>query len=493
MSVKVREVDRGDVNVGSAWVYSSLRSGDVVILRGVPEILEIREQLLAAVGRQFSSADRDALEHLFGERFIPRAESLAAFVSVLKQAYVCRFVSAALVELVTDMGLPGPVSLEGGIHRLVFPVETTEALRQRENLFGPEDFSRPRSGAMPETFLTAWSPPHRDIGRPHYTFQANLWFPLHDLAAEETLIIFPEVYRQPVPIRYRPADWRSLYETSDLRQWDFGEPTRIPLRFGDAILFHGEQVHCSPIDLPHTVRLSYDFRIAARCDDSNVSYRETFWNQNNFLPAVTKRTESQGYRAALGRADSLLRLAEPPVDNEAPELINGRQTELTAQHHSFWLAKNLATLPLETVAETARLFERFPFAEDRCLALASALLERDLTLVAALLRTVLEQTRSFFWAARAGDIAHLAGLQPLSLGAYQRCAELAEAATVSFDDNPFDYWTGDEMTTYGGRLQPLPEEFAMVARSHLAARRAESDAPSGETLLGRLMPWAPGL
>lgn len=478
---RVTEVDRDDIETMSTGIYDRLRNGEIFVLRGVSEIHHIRDQLFAALGDDGPGQDLAPLFALFSERTVPPAESMASFVRVLHQADKCRFVAASLADLIADLSCPTPILVEGANRRIVLPAAALDEFRHRVDLFVPTDFERAHPGATPEVFFADWSPPHRDIGRPHYTFMANLWFPLHDLDAENSLVMFPESYRRSVPIAPTSKGWREQFGTAEIAEWGYGKPLRVDLRFGDALLFHSETIHCSPVTTTNLPRLSFDVRFAAPCLDGNLTYRGTFSNYFNFLPALDGSGGGQG-KASTERAAGLLHQARRTSDDSLETIV---EDAATAQHLITWFEANLAQAPLSAIASVCDRLDRYPFAEDRYVHLAEGLRERGGAFTESLLRTVLETTDSFYWMARCGDVAMLAGLERLSRDAYGACADLCETTSVSFDHNPIDYLPADDPSCFGPRTQRLPEEFAKAARQRLGQASF-----GGTTILAELMPWA---
>ncbi|NQU65636.1 MAG: hypothetical protein HQ517_15320, partial [SAR324 cluster bacterium] len=299
----ILEIHGESIMENPGHIFEGLRRGDIFVIRNLGEIHTLRESLLDLAAQKGPDAVSGSLQAFLSNGDLPDETSMAAFVQALNTSAACRFVPSLMADFVQQCGFPEPLMLESGVHRVVLPAAYREKLLNRRDLFAETDFKRKIPSGQPETFLPLWSSPHRDLNRPHYTFMANLWFPLHDLDAEESLIFFPSVYHELVKTNYRSRPEVGVGGSLDPEEWGLGPPVRVALKFGDALLFHSEHVHCSPINPLGRRRISYDFRITASCLDDNSSYRDIFWNMNNFLPATDL---NMGVKAS----DSIIRSRE---------------------------------------------------------------------------------------------------------------------------------------------------------------------------------------
>jgi Phytanoyl-CoA dioxygenase (PhyH) len=475
--------------------YELLKSGKSVVLRQVPEILWLRERLVESLGQRVSPAAAMELRKLFERRQVPSLETIAVYASLVRDLHATRALCALLRDLIARLCLPSPQMWEGGVHRMCLPSHIVQDASARSDLFPADAMLRERPGGAPEIF-SQWSPPHRDIGRPHSTFQVNLWFPLTDLDAKEALVLFPDVYRQPVPIRHAAPPWWETRRDLPIEAWGYGKPQQVALAAGDMLIFHGETVHCSPPSLPDSVvRLSIDFRVSCRCRDNNQIYREGFVAPANFADAYGRRIP--GFPSARRAANALLSACEnQQAGVTALPKVEGGSTAFLFLYRLQNLAKRSDKKALASAGQAVlSAFHRFPFAEDRYIALSELVQELDETLAAEALDLVIDRTESYFWAARAGDVAHRLGLTSFVIPAYEKALALAEArrADRSPSDNPFDYADAPAGSVYAGRLQPYPHEFADVLR-HTLDRYRRGDIPEPrDTFLHRLLPWANAL
>jgi len=95
---------------------------------------------------------------------------------------------------------------------------------------------------------------------------------LHDAGPDEVIRIWPQKYKSGL------TDHDNTSENSN----KLPPPLHFSLKAGDAVLFHSEQLHASPM-VGHTRRrFSFDLRIAADSRDDNSHYRKDFLDVRNF-------------------------------------------------------------------------------------------------------------------------------------------------------------------------------------------------------------------
>lgn len=304
--------------------------------------------------------------------------------------------------------------------------------------------------------------PHRDFSHPHYGFQINLWFPLADLAENESLMFFPEAY-----YNYKERIETLLGRPSkgfvdDVRQvgaqiaanpnpcdWGFGRPTSNKLDFGDTYIFYCQQVHASPIRRANSLRLSVEVRAACRCVDDNAGYRRIFSNFNNFLPA--NESDGEAPTGGIERADALASLSGP-----SPGVLSGRVNG-NGQHYATCAQLYLNSLfPTPILARKAKelaqppgMFnlgprvtgavlndavgrsDQFPFAEDRSILFARLFLRRaDDEAAADIIGKASGRSRNYFWQLQLAHLAIRAHRKDLARGILDRCQSLAEKCTL---------------------------------------------------------------
>ncbi len=441
-------------------VLDPLRSGKVIVYRDVPEIHALGEIILAEVSRRFGPSAAAAVAELMREGDIRDLETYSAFYRVFRDLRDSRVLSALFATLIEGWDLPKPLVLDAGYCRMVAP-NLIEAARGRPDLFDPSEFVE--SPVEPETMPhgASWGRAHRDIDVRHYHFQANLWFPLHDLDAARTLLIFPESYRRNAP------QYGALPDPDRPHEWGFGRPLQVPLKFGDVLLFHSQQLHASPSQSRERSRFTVEIRIAAGCTDDNAGvYRRIFWNTANFRPAGEPQPEMAARQ-----------LAEHPSPQFDRDFVLAGVTAHAVVHRLFRDPRSSLRAGYirreETVLDAAFLLERedwlqvlrrlegLPCGEDLVLLVARLLLRQKWhDLAAGVLQRLYKQSQSYFWLIEAGRIAVLAGLNEFAKRSFTRAAELAKASDIRLDRFVVDMPPPRSPQI----LQLLPQPAARAAR-----------------------------
>jgi hypothetical protein len=346
----------------------------------------------------------------------------------------------------------------------MFPDRLSEIARARPDLFDPREFDRNELEPMPHG--PSWGHAHRDVDARHYHFQANLWFPLHDLDAKRTLLIFPESYRRDVP------QYGALPDPERPHEWGFGEPLQVPLKFGDMLLFHSQQLHASPSQSRERSRFTVELRVAAGCiDDNACAYRRMFWNSANFRPAVpTERTaaDRQLAEAPLPQFDLDFVLAGLTAHAVVHRLFRDPDSSLRAGYVRREDSVLGAAFPLEGSAwlRVLKRLDELVCGEDLLLLVARLLLrQRHQDLAHSVLQRLYEQSHSYFWLMEGGRVAALAGLCEFAESSFIRAALLAKGSDVALDR-----FVNDMPPPRSRRiLQLLPQPAIHAAR--LFARR----------------------
>lgn len=248
-----------------------LMRGGIAILRDVPQIRAFRAAIERAVGELADAPDVSLRDFYATGAELPLA-TVQRLAEVIRRFRRERVLSAHLAPLIGRAGFPEPIRLDGGISRLVLSAGAVSKAKH-SGRFPDIAFQRASADGEVEVFMAKPANIHRDFNRPHFLFQANLWFPLHDAGEDDVLRIFPRHYRARIyNMETAPDAFAAL-----------GAPLRYRLRFGDTILFHGEHLHTSPSAPPgERRRHSYDFRIAAASGDDNAHYRQHFLDLRNF-------------------------------------------------------------------------------------------------------------------------------------------------------------------------------------------------------------------
>lgn len=417
---------------------TKLEEGCVFILRGLSPIKAFRKHLIR-LSSHYGEVERVEAELLkfYESGTIPSPDSIYALRCGIRLARDSRLLSQCLAPLIQKMGFFPPVLLDGGINRLVLPSRIIDEIRRSGRLEG-EDFLRERADGPTETFMPGPANIHRDFNRDHYLFQCNIWFPLHDTSLNDTLRIWPQLYREAVfDMDATPDNLAKI-----------GHPLPYVLHFGDAIVFHGEHLHTSPAR-PHGTdgwrRHTFDFRIASHCADDNRHYRYNFLDLSSFIP---------------GAQQSESRIVTVPHDFNCD--YKQRFLELRDSALFYILAIEKAhNLSHQDLANIFEIFRVSPFAEDRFMLLLEKALEQVAVSVAHdVADYLIQNSQRYFWLFKLGQVLAAHALHNKAQRAMNRAYEVATA-------------TGSELRHFmpvkyvQKTTQILPGEVANIADHYL--------------------------
>jgi len=477
----VVDLRAGDLGRMGAPAFGHLQAGRILAVRDVPEIHELARTLRVLAAGFGGQAGAHGVSELLRTGEIPSLEVLSVFYRVLRQLRDSRFVGCLFSDFLGGLGLPAPMLVDAGYFRIMVP-HHYRAARNRPDLFDAAEFG-PADPYETEQMLqdAKWGNAHRDIDARHYHFQVNLWFPLHDVGKEQTLILFPEAYRRNV------SQYEALPGPEDPRDWGYGEPLQVPLRLGDMLMFHSQQLHASPSQAPDSNRFTVEIRAAAACiDDNGRVYRRSFWRLENFRPRGAQ-AGNPSLRAG--------QLAQPAPAQLSLEYALAGATGHAVVHRLFRRAHcSLAAGYLhrhdDVLDDAIALDERgwrnivdrleeFPCGEDLWLLVARLLLrQRQRQLAAAVLTKVHGETSSYFWALEAGRIAIEAGLHDVALSAFGAAGVYAGRSEIALDS----YTRGMPPPRSPVALQLLPARAKRAARIFARlARRMQSDPTASVT------------
>lgn len=236
----------------------AIASGDIIVVRNYPKL----QSYLMVAEKKFGI--EQSLEPINGDtkRFDPiywwmRSERDKGNLAAL------------FVDFLKFYSLAGPLTqLELGRTRVVHP----------EGISG-------ELGTPP-------APPHRDLARPHYNKQFNIWFPFHECSQDSSLVLFPHSFNRTenrfsgitknLDPNHDAAEIRLLTKTFSYSDFKLGLPLKTHLKPGDFILFNSEHYHCSPMNSQRT-RISCDLRFVDFSFDDNSHYaRNAFYYLENF-------------------------------------------------------------------------------------------------------------------------------------------------------------------------------------------------------------------
>ncbi len=466
--VKIFDLDHAELVALGPQVFARLEEGAIFYVRRTPEILALADHVVAVLEARHSPACARTVRGFFQGGPSPGHEDLVALLLVLREIRDTRYASCLFADLVQGFGLPTPVLVDTGYFRCIFQRDS-DALRADPRV--PRDLYEGLA-IDPEPFLkrsNIGGGPHRDVDVPHYTFQINFWFPLHDVPAANSLLLFPDIYTRDVPYQQRPEP------LGEPDRWGYGSALRRALRLGDMVLFHSQHFHASPTEAPELDRLTAEIRVAGACIDDNAAvYRRLFWNIRNFTPLAQPDSRNRAER---------LHPHAPATTDRTPLTAQELLATLFDRPEDVRHGGNLWTP--ESIFDTSREFPRpaltslverliaAPFAEDRQLALARYLLHwqhRDLA--EAVLTDISQRTESYFFALELARIASQARLWQLVGSALMRAFALAQSSPITIGR-----YRGDVPARPLPRLQFMPEDAIRAATVMIQALRDYAVAP----------------
>jgi hypothetical protein len=498
-SADIVELQARDIARAQLSVFRLFSERDaIVVLRDVPEIHELGASLLRICGELGGPSVAERVALLMRNGDVPDLETLSTFYRAFRRVRDGRYISCLFSDLVSRLGLPQPILVDTGYCRMVTPEFAGDAVA-RPDLFDPAEFApRDANDAEQMIYGAAWGQAHRDIDARHYHYQINFWFPLHDVDADRSLLLFPEAYRRDVP-QYEKID-----DPDRPDDWGYGRALSVPLRFGDTLLFHSQQLHASPSRARHRSRFTVELRVAAACIDDNAQiYRRLFWRSENFQAA-----EGAAQTPAAVRAGELAKISsDQPSLARALSASTAHAVVHRLFHHG---AKSLeagylrgppnvfddaASLSVDDVRTLSSRLASLPAGEDLYLLMARlAARKGHLAAATDALGRVGAQTESYFWALEAGRIAVDLGARDLAIECFRRARTLAMCSAIALDR----YTLHMPKPRSPGVPQLLPDEaivaadaleLRLTAGPHLSSTRTLRQLLSKVTGLGRVRQW----
>jgi hypothetical protein len=422
-------------NTANSAIFKLLQDGVIVVLRDVPEIHELGSKLQDVAERLRGDRARAVVAELMRAGDVPSLDTLSVFYHAFRHLRDSRYVSALFADFVSSFDLPQPLLIDAGHCRMAVP-HLAKAASARPDLFDPAEFA-PRHPNEAEGMIVGetWGNAHRDIDVRHYHYQINFWFPLHDLEAQRSLLLFPASYRRDVP-QYGP-----LANPDDPDGWGFGPAVSVPLRFGDMLIFHSQQLHASPSKARHRSRLTVELRVASGCLDDNASiYRRLFWNSRNFLPGTGGET-AQSVLYGLFNDPAQYLAAGHALST--PDTLDG-----------------IATLDAGAWSRVVARLDECPAGEDLCLLVARvAFRQRQTEAASAAICRIRDTTESYFWALEAGRVASEGGFKQMAISCFERSLVLASRSRIRLD-------------RYTGRMPVRSKEYSLQLLPRQARRAA---------------------
>jgi hypothetical protein len=454
----------------------------IIVLRDVEEIYELGAAIeRVAAGCDGAEMGRDVTE-LLRTRRVKRVEVLSALYRACRHLRDSRYVSGLFSDLIAGFGLPNPLLIDTGHFRIGATTHRSQ-YSKRPDLFDPDpNADRGPNEAEPMLGGGGWGSIHRDIDVQHYHFQVNFWFPLHDIDQAHSLPLFPDAYRQDV------VQYNNMGDPEQPDQWGAGKVLQIPLKFGDTLLFHSQQLHGSPYMAPGQNRFTVELRVAAACVDDNANiYRRLFWNSVNF-----RHEEEQKLPVSVRAAE----LAEPSSPAATlSHVLAGRTAhavfERLFRDKAASMAAGYCNRP-EPLLDNAMVFgeaawrqilerlAKLPTGEDLDLAVARIVLRQGFRdLAATALSRLCRRTKSYFWALEAGRIAANARLYEPAMMAFAVAEIRASTSGVALNQYARNM---PPSRNRDGVLQLLPATARRAAVAFAARARIESIQSARTTL-----------
>jgi len=276
------------VDPNPANVMAELQRGQIIVLRQIPEILQLGEKILDLTFKYSGKQGYAKVKGLMETGSADNLEAIFLFYRAIRAVMDSRYISCLFSDLIKSFNLPNQILIDSSTFRIILKSQY-ENVQQRQDLFDPVDFVGRGPNDREQIFYKHfWGCPHRDIDVRHGHFQFNFWFPWHAMNKEQSLLFFPEAYRSDVPQYGKDLDPDSP------SNWGLGHAMSVPLTFGDTLLFHSQVVHASPSQSPEKDRISTEIRVAAGALDGNERvYRRLYWNIQNFQTSLDEKVSPQ--------------------------------------------------------------------------------------------------------------------------------------------------------------------------------------------------------
>lgn len=478
--MNVIELDRSDLKSIGPTLHDRLAAGEIFKIKSVDEVTILRDMMVQSLSVGVCKDAGEELQKWTDSGVAPCAKTAYEFAQMLREMKRRFVFPAVFSEFFDELDFPKPVSVECGAPRFNLPALVKKGFLE---LAEQEDPSLIRPLGDDPTFhhiLTDTAYPHRDVGRPQLSFQANLWCGFQDLHGENnSLMFFPKALRD---IEHD----RNHYAYDPLtppENWGFGSPLQVPLKFGEVLLFNGDHFHSTPVPNEGSLRLSVEIRLVSQCHDDRGWYRLGFLNLNNFLP----------------REDDT---AEISIAARAAEVWHHGDNE-TSSKQSLTAAKCLIdlcydqALDVEKIDKTLSQMMLFPFTEDRFVWPHFWLQKNnpDGKGADAIQDYVINNSENYFWLLIFGGFALAAGRYEVADRAFERSLLFAAQTKVDTSSNAVNYF--DALSKGKSSLMPMlyeltPEDVEEVIRLFKSGAMTKGcDAQSVELVPG--FPFVKGM
>jgi hypothetical protein len=169
------EIDRSEIPTLGPTLQRRLIDGQIIKVANVGEVTSLRDMMAASLSREAGASASEEFLNWTSHGIEPSATSAYHLARILR-AMKRRFVFPTMfADFVRDLKFPEPVTVECGAPRFNLPQAVSDEFR---DIVAREDASLGEPTDDDPTFhhiLTETAYPHRDVGRPQISFQANLF------------------------------------------------------------------------------------------------------------------------------------------------------------------------------------------------------------------------------------------------------------------------------------------------------------------------------
>jgi hypothetical protein len=242
---------RHDAPAAAAGLRQALYDGAIFQLPPTAATRRLVEEVLPRIEEELGPGMREAQFRLSDEEFFARAGRLR------KLFYTTPHFHRLLEAIVISLGF--------SLSRIAY-----DPLRLR--VVAHRGFENPK--AAPIYYA------HRDTWYAHSQAEITWWVPLHDAAAEETFVFYPDCFAKPVPNNSEAFDhddwtrhgsalrigWQDARHGStrlypgQVGEFDPGRAVSFAARAGELVLFCGAHFHQTRKNTAGRTRFSIDFR-----------------------------------------------------------------------------------------------------------------------------------------------------------------------------------------------------------------------------------------
>jgi hypothetical protein len=209
--------------------------------------------------------------------------------------------------------------------------------------------------------------------------------------------------------------------------WGYGPPLRVSLKFGDALLFSGDQFHSTPVPKGDSLRLSLEMRVVGHSFDDRGWYRLGFLNLNNFLP----KEKDEPTKSSADRTIEVWEACGNEVEDNPPSTAIKCLVELCFDKSPT----------IQKVKKYTEWMKSYPFAEDRFLWSYFWLQANnpDTESFVSLQDFVIDNSQNFYWLLLYGGFALEEDRQIKAETAFEKSRLMGSHVTADTSSNAVNY------------------------------------------------------